>query len=151
MPGKGESEEGPQAQAVQGRLKAWLRPHLPALLLALGLMLVGLAALALHGSAAAMIAAFAAFGASSAGYSMSTQTMVLEFGAREDVPMRIALSTMVEGGLSGTAPILGGLLLGWAGAGAMLGCAALLTAVALWLMLFRVTDPRKAVARVYSD
>ncbi len=119
--------------------------------LALALMLVGLAALALHGSAAAMIAAFATFGASSAGYSMSTQTMVLEFGAREDVPMRIALSTMVEGGLSGTAPILGGLLLGWAGAGAMLGCAALLTAVALWVMLFRVTDPRKAVARVYTD
>ena len=40
MPGKGESEEGPQAQAVQGRLKAWLRPHLPVLLLALGLMLL---------------------------------------------------------------------------------------------------------------
>lgn len=119
--------------------------------LALGLMLVGLAALALHGSGAAMIAAFGAFGASSAGYSMSTQTMVLEFGAREDVPMRIALSTMVEGGLSGTAPILGGLLLGWAGAGAMLGCAALLTAMALWVMLFRVTDPRKVVARVYTD
>lgn len=40
MPGKGESEEGPQAQAAQGRLKAWLRPHLPVLLLALGLMLL---------------------------------------------------------------------------------------------------------------
>ncbi|MCC7394957.1 MAG: MFS transporter [Sphingomonadaceae bacterium] len=120
-------------------------------IVALVLMLGGLAALQSHGSSGAMVAAFAAFGASSAGYSMSTQTMVLEFGAREDVPMRIALSTMVEGGLSGTAPILGGLILGWAGAGAMLACAALLTAIALWVMAFRVTDPRKAVAPPYLD
>jgi hypothetical protein len=68
--------------------------------------------------------------------------MVLEFGAREDLPMRIALSTMVEGGVSALAPLIGGIVMVAAGDGWLIAAAAIMTVVALMVMLARVKDPR---------
>ncbi len=117
----------------------------------LGFVLLGLGLLEFATSAVMTIAAFAAFGIGGAGYGMSAQTMVLEFGAREDLPMRIALSTMVEGGVSAIAPLIGGLLLLWASSDALLTTAALLTLAAAALLIGRVRDPRRREAPVWDD
>jgi Na+-translocating ferredoxin:NAD+ oxidoreductase RnfD subunit len=82
---------------------------------------------------------------------MSAQTMVLEFGSREDLPMRIALSTTVEGGVSAIAPLIGGAMLYWAGDEPLMIAAALLSLCALLVLLFRVTEPRTHAAPVYED
>lgn len=108
----------------------------------LGFTLAGLALLATATAPWMGVAAFAAFGIGGAGFSLSTQTMVLEFGEREDLPMRIALSTMVEGGVAALTPLIGGAMLLWAGSGALLATAATLTSAAAVLMLAKVRDPR---------
>jgi len=46
----------------------------------------------------AIFLAFFGLGAGQAGYNMSAQTMILEFGARDDLPMRIAVSATVVAG-----------------------------------------------------
>lgn len=121
------------------------------MLTALVATLCGFALLASHVSPATTIAAFAAFGVGGAGYSMSSQTMVLEFGLREDLPMRIALSAMVEGGVLALMPLIGGLLLAAAGATALLGAAGLLSSFALLVIGRRVADPRRRAAPVWDD
>lgn len=108
----------------------------------LGFTLAGIALLATATAPWMGVAAFAAFGIGGAGFSLSTQTMVLEFGEREDLPMRIALSTMVEGGVAALTPLIGGAMLLWAGSGALLATAATLTSAAALLMLAKVRDPR---------
>ena len=104
--------------------------------------MAGLALLAFGETRVTTILAFAAFGCGSSGYMMSAQTMVLEFGAREDLPMRIALSTMVEGGVSALAPLIGGIVMVAAGDDWLIAAAAMMTVVALMVMLARVNDPR---------
>ncbi len=117
----------------------------------LGFVLLGLGLLEFATSPVMTIAAFAAFGIGGAGYGMSAQTMVLEFGAREDLPMRIALSTMVEGGVSAIAPLIGGLMLLWASSDALLTTAAVLTFAAVALLIGKVRDPRRREAPVWDD
>ena len=117
----------------------------------LGFVLLGLGLLEFATSPVMTIAAFAAFGIGGAGYGMSAQTMVLEFGAREDLPMRIALSTMVEGGVSAIAPLIGGLMLLWASSDALLTTAAVLTLAAVALLIGKVRDPRRREAPVWDD
>lgn len=117
----------------------------------LGFVLLGLGLLEFADGTAMTVAAFAAFGIGGAGYGMSAQTMVLEFGAREDLPMRIALSTMVEGGVSAIAPLVGGLILLWAGSDALIAAAAGLTLAAVLLLVVRVRDPRRRDAPVWDD
>ena len=58
----------------------------------------------------AVFAAFCCLGAGNCGYQMSQQTMVLEFGERADVAMRLALSTTIEGTISAIGPLIGGLI-----------------------------------------
>lgn len=117
----------------------------------LAITLAGLALLEFGTAPWMVVAAFAAFGIGSAGYGLSAQTMVLEFGDREDLPMRIALSTMVEGGVSALAPLAGGLILLWASSDLLLGAAAVLTFSAAMLLLLRVRDPRRRAAPVWED
>lgn len=117
----------------------------------LGFVLLGLGLLEYGTSRELTIAAFAAFGIGGAGYGMAAQTMVLEFGTREDLPMRIALSTMVEGGVSAIAPLVGGLLLLWAGSDSLLFAAAGLTMAAIVLLIAKVRDPRRRDAPVWDD
>jgi hypothetical protein len=45
----------------------------------------------------AILIAFVGLGAASSGYMMSSTTLVLEFGRREDMAMRIAMSSTAEG------------------------------------------------------
>ena len=56
----------------------------------------------------AVFLAFFGLGAGQAGYNMSAQTMILEFGARDDLPMRIAVSATAESITATLAPLIGG-------------------------------------------
>lgn len=116
-----------------------------------GFTLAGLGLLAFLSTPAAIIAAFCAFGIGNSGYQMSAQTMVLEFGSREDLPMRIAISTTVEGGVSALAPLAGGALLYWAGIAPLLVAATLFGCVALIILIARVKEPRRAAEPVFDD
>jgi MFS family permease len=85
--------------------------------------------------AALIVLAFCGFGAAAAGYLMSASTLVLEIGALEDVPMRMALSTTVEGALAALGPIAGGLIVWAVGFQALFGLSiALFTiaAISVW-------------------
>jgi MFS family permease len=85
---------------------------------------------------------FCGLGAAFSGYLMSATTMVLEFGEREDTPMRLALSTTVEGAISSIGPLAGGLLAYAAGYHALMWCALSLLIAAFCVILFRVREPR---------
>jgi MFS family permease len=59
--------------------------------------------------------AFFGLGAAASGYMMSSTTLVLEFGNRDDIPMRLALSTTVETTMATIGPVVGGVIASFAG------------------------------------
>ena len=89
-----------------------------------------------------MAAGFIGLGAGLGGFQMGCVNLVLEFGEREDLPMRIALAQSGEQFVSILAPLLGGALveatsyrhLFWVAAGVQL--------IALLVTLARVREPR---------
>lgn len=91
---------------------------------------------------AAVFAAFAGLGAGASGYQMSQQTMVLEFGDRADVAMRLALSTTIEGAISAVGPLLGGLVATTLGYPVLFGAAIAFLLASFTLILVKVREPR---------
>ncbi len=120
-------------------------------LASLAFTLFGIGCLEFATGPALIIAAFAAFGIGGAGYGLSATTMVLEFGASEDLPMRIALSTMAEGAVSAATPIIGGLMLLWASSDLLLATAAVLTLAAIAVLAALVRDPRRRKPSLWED
>jgi MFS family permease len=90
----------------------------------------------------AVLAAFAGLGAAQAGFQMSSQTMVLEFGARDDVPMRLGLSQTAQGVMNTLGPLVGGLVAWGAGYRPVFFISLAFEVVALGLLLFVVDEPR---------
>lgn len=93
------------------------------------------------GSVATIFVAFAGLGAAQAGAMMSSSTLVLEFGTREDTAMRLALSTTVEGTMAALGPLLGGLLAASLGYRALFGASIGCVVLALVVLLTAVGDP----------
>ena len=89
-----------------------------------------------------VLLAFLGLGSAQSGFLMSTQTMVLEFGAREDVAMRLALSSTAQGLMSAIGPLAGGLLATSLGYPALFYVSIAFEAVALVLLLTVVEEPR---------
>lgn len=89
-----------------------------------------------------LILAFCGLGAASSGYMMSSQTMVLEFGAREETAMRLAISSTVEGAIAAIGPLIGGLMAVAAGYPAVFWVSVVFEVVALAVLLFGVREPR---------
>ncbi len=85
---------------------------------------------------------FIALGAALCGYSLSQQTLVLEFGSREDTPMRLALSTTAETSVAAIGPIFGGIVASLYGFIPLIWLSIGLIAAALIVMLFCVREPR---------
>ncbi|WP_224199613.1 MULTISPECIES: MFS transporter [Pacificimonas] len=86
--------------------------------------------------------AFAGLGMALSGYLMSQQTMVLEFGSRDDVPMRLALSTTVETSMATIGPLLGGAIVAYAGYQPVFYLTIACLVAALGVLLFAVREPR---------
>jgi MFS family permease len=95
-----------------------------------------------HGVALIFVAFFG-LGAAQSGYLMSASTMVLEFGHRDEIAMRLALSTTAEGAMAATGPLVGGVIASASGYRALFLTSMALEVVALVLMLFVVEEPRK--------
>ncbi|HEY1751372.1 MAG TPA: MFS transporter [Caulobacteraceae bacterium] len=89
-----------------------------------------------------VLVAFAGLGAGPAGFNMSSQTMVLEFGSRDDVPMRLGLSQTAQGLMNTLGPLAGGVVAWLAGYPWVLGASVAFEAVALVLLIFVVDEPR---------
>ena len=89
-----------------------------------------------------MIAVMAGIGAGQGGFMMSSQNLVLEFGSRQNLPMRIAVANSASELMGAMAPLLGGILMTfydfpqvfWTGI-------AFQSAAILWVVFF-VREPR---------
>ncbi|MGH7023715.1 MAG: MFS transporter [Caulobacteraceae bacterium] len=86
--------------------------------------------------------AFFGLGAAQSGFLMSSQTMVLEFGARDDIPMRLALTNTAQGVMSSLGPLIGGLVAATLGYQPLFGISISFLAVSLFILLTQVEDPR---------
>lgn len=93
-------------------------------------------------SLAMFLVAFFGLGASGSGLFMSTGTMVLEFGRREDVPMYLALSTTAQGIVATIGPLVGGIVATSLGYLTLFGSTLVFLAIALVLLVTMVEEPR---------
>ena len=98
----------------------------------------------------AIFLSFCALGAGNSGYMMSQQTMVLEFGERADVAMRLALSTTIEGMISCVGPLIGGVVATTLGYGVLMSFSLAFLAAAFLLLVFKVSEPRRRVRAAAS-
>lgn len=104
---------------------------------------IGAIGVFLFGHSQAMyVLAFAGLGAANAGYMMAAQTLILEFGHRHDVAMRLGISATVEGLLSAVGPLIAGLIAAAAGYPLVFSIAITLQTAALATVLFGVKEPR---------
>jgi MFS family permease len=108
----------------------------------MGLWIVATLVLLLAGSPLLVLIAFFGLGAAQAGFNMSSQTMVLEFGAREDIAMRLGLSQTAQGLMNAVGPVIGGLIAIAAGYRPVFVISMVFEAIALGLLIFVVDEPR---------
>ena len=86
--------------------------------------------------------AFALLGAGSSGYMLSAQTLVLEFGSAEDIPMRLGVSATVETSVAAIGPLIGGALAGLTGLRPLIEFSLAAMVAATLLVWLRVGEPR---------
>ena len=108
----------------------------------MALWILATAVLLIAGSPLLILVAFAGLGAAQAGFQMSSQTMVLEFGARQDMPMRLGLSQTAQGFMNTIGPLVGGLIAWLAGYRPVFFLSMAFEALALVLLLTVVDEPR---------
>lgn len=111
-------------------------------LAALVLWAFGYVLMLLAASGPGFLVAFGTLGAAISGYMISAQTLVLEFGSAEDIPMRLALSTTTETAVASIGPLLGGLLATYAGFRPLIVFSLAAMCVAVAIVLFKVREPR---------
>jgi MFS family permease len=97
-------------------------------------------------STPAIFMSFFGLGAAQAGYMMAAQTMILEFGAREDLPMRIAVSATAESITATLGPLIGGQVADLFGYGIVFGASLGFLAAALLILVLAVREPRRRLA-----
>jgi MFS family permease len=74
---------------------------------------------------------------------MSAQNIVFEFGSREDMAMRLAVSNTAESIMAAAGPLLGGFIAASLGYRAVFVTSIVFEAIALVLLLRFVEEPRK--------
>jgi MFS family permease len=106
---------------------------------------VGATVLLMNVTVSALIAAaFFGLGAAQAGYMMAAQTMILEFGSRDELPMRIAISATAESITATLGPLVGGGLADLLGYDTVFGISLGFLAAGLLILLSLVKEPRTA-------
>jgi MFS family permease len=86
--------------------------------------------------------AFFGLGASQSGYMMSAGTMILEFGSRDELAMRVAFSSTAEGIMASAGPLLGGVIAATLGYQVLFGTSMAFLTAGLVVLIFRVREPR---------
>lgn len=93
-----------------------------------------------------IFAAFAMLGASLSGYMMAANTMILEFGSRDDLPMRIAFSATAESLTATAGPLIGGLVAEVYGYDVVFLASLGFLAAAFVILVLFVRDPRRSLS-----
>ena len=86
--------------------------------------------------------AFFGLGASQSGYMMSAGTMILEFGSRDELPMRVAFSSTAEGIMASAGPLIGGVLAATLGYTVLFGTSMAFLLAGLIVLMLMVPEPR---------
>lgn len=86
--------------------------------------------------------AFFGLGAGQSGYMMSAGTMILEFGSRDELAMRVAFSSTAEGTMASAGPLLGGVIAATLGYKVLFAVSMAFLALGLLLLIFKVPEPR---------
>jgi MFS family permease len=102
-----------------------------------------LSTLALMGTdtLAGLAVVFAGLGAGQGGFQASTQNIILEFGTREDLPMRIAMLNTATSFMNAVGPLLGGFIAHAISFTAVFWISILTLALSFVMMLF-IAEPR---------
>ncbi len=87
--------------------------------------------------------AFFGLGAAQSGFMMSSQTMVLEFGERDDMAMRLALTATAQGAMSTIGPLAGGLIAAVLGYRVLFSISVGFLICAMVILLVLVEEPRR--------
>ena len=90
---------------------------------------------------------FVALGIGWGGFQMSAQSLVLEFGERADLPMRIAVANTASELMGAIGPVLGGTIAMLASYVAVFATSAACQAVAIVFVLVGVDEPRRRRSR----
>ena len=117
-------------------------------LASIGVWIGGFVLMLMAADTPGFVIAFAALGAASSGYMMSAQTLVLEFGAREDIAMRLAISTTAETSVAAIGPLIAGVIATSFGFVSLIGLSIMLLIMALAVLLFLVDDPRHSRSEI---
>ncbi|MFI5317101.1 MAG: MFS transporter [Myxococcota bacterium] len=111
---------------------------------ALGLWIAGTLALFETETFLGLVCVFAAIGCGSGGFMMGQQNLVLEFGRREDLPLRIGAANSTTEAMGVIAPLAGGLIATWYSFPAVFACAIAFKLAAALLVQLRLLEPRDA-------
>ena len=95
------------------------------------------------GSFAVLVGVFVALGAGSGGFMMGQQNLVLEFGAREDLPLRIGVTNSATEAMGVIAPLAGGVLATLLDFPAVFFCAIAFKLAAAALVALKLREPRE--------
>ena len=90
----------------------------------------------------AVMLAFFCIGSAQSGQMMSSSTMVLEFGNRDDMAMRLALSQTAQGSMRALGPLLGGGVAVLLGYNTLFAISLGFMVAALAVLIFLVEEPR---------
>ncbi len=93
-------------------------------------------------SLAGFVLAFVGIGAGMGGFQMAAQNMVLEFGSRADLPVRIAVANSAQEAVGAVGPLLGGVIAALFSLDILFGVAIVFQIAAIALVLSRVDEPR---------
>ena len=105
-------------------------------------MLSALALMAAGDQRVVLLLIMIGLGAGSGGFQMAAQNLVLEFGSRQNLPMRIAVANSASELVGAIGPLLGGLLVVAASYEAVFWTGIAFQAAALLWVLAAVPDPR---------
>lgn len=116
-----------------------------ALLLSIGLWI--LATLALLCSSGLMVTTlvFVGIGAAFQGFQQSAMNLTLEFGERDELPMRIALANTASEMAGTIGPLLGGILAAFSGYPMVFAASIGFLAIGGWMLIHHVPEPRHRV------
>lgn len=95
----------------------------------------------------AFMLAFCGLGAGFGGFQIASQNLVLEFGQRHELPMRIAVSDTVCYAMMALGPVLGGVI-AQSGAFAQVFWIAIAVKALALMAILRVADPRKRLTSI---
>ena len=90
-------------------------------------------------------------GLANSGLMMSSSTMVLEFGTRDDMAMRLAVSQTAQGSIRALGPLAGGAIAGAFGYNALFGMSVFFILASLAVITFLVQEPRNRRAALAGN